>query len=64
MPIWLTLMRIELATFLSIPSCRKVTLVTNRVVADQLNLAAEFFGQILPTVPVALGQAIFERNDG
>src|SRR5215471_5601852 len=29
-PIWLTLIRIELATALSIPSCRNWTLVTNR----------------------------------
>ena len=27
-------------------------------------MSAEFFGQVLPTVPVVLGQAIFERNDG
>ena len=40
-PIWLTLIRIELATPLSIPSCRNCDVGHEQIVADQLNLAAK-----------------------
>ena len=35
-----------------------------QIVAHELNLAAKFFGQVLPAVPITLGQAVLKRNDG
>ena len=34
------------------------------VVADELNLAAEFLAELLPTFPVAFGHAVFKRDKG
>lgn len=39
-PIWLTLTRIELAVPVSMPFWRNFTLVTEEIVADELDLVA------------------------
>ena len=39
-------------------------LVTNKIVADQLNFAANLLGQHFPAIPVVFGKAVFDGNDG
>ena len=61
-PIWLTLMRMLLAAFLSMPSLQALGVGDEQVVADQLHLAAQLAGQLLPAVPVVLGQAVLDAS--
>ena len=62
-PIWFTLMRMLLAAFLSMPSCKPLGVGHEQVVADQLHLAAQLACQLLPAVPVVLGQAVLDGAD-
>ncbi len=62
-PIWLTLMRIELPTPASIPRCRRLVLVTNRSSPTSWTLVAECVGQRLPAVPVLLVHPVLDRHD-
>ena len=34
------------------------------VVADELDLVADVFGEVLPAVPVVFGEAVFDGDDG
>ena len=62
-PIWLTLMRIALATPRSMPSLQPLGVRHEQVVADELHAIAEPVGQQLPAVPVVLGHAVLDRDD-
>ena len=62
-PIWLTLMRIELATPRSMPALQPLGVGDEEVVADELEPLAEPLGRALPAVPVVLGDAVLERDD-
>ena len=63
-PIWLTLTRIELAIASSMPCLQTIGVGDEQVVADELDLVAERVGDELPAVPVVLGHAVFDREDG
>ena len=63
MPIWLILMRIELAMPLSMPCFGMLGVGDEQVVADQLHLLAQAFGEVLPAVPVAFVHAVLDRHD-
>ena len=62
-PIWLTLIRIELATPSSMPLARIAGLVTNRSSPTSWTFVAQRLGQQPPAVPVALGHAVLDRDD-
>ena len=62
-PIWLTLIRMELATPCSMPSLEDLRIGDEQVVADDLDVLAEPLGEQLPAVPVVLGHAVFDADD-
>jgi hypothetical protein len=62
-PIWLTLIRIELARPLSRPSVQALGVGDEQVVADQLDLLAELVGQQLPAFEVVFRHAVLDRQD-
>ena len=62
-PIWFSLIRIELATFCLDALLQPLGVGDKQVVAHQLDVA-EALGQELPALPVVLGQAVFQRDDG
>ena len=62
-PIWFTLIRIELATPISMPLRRRSVLVTNRSSPTSCTLLAEPLGDQLPAVPVVLGHAVLDGDD-
>ena len=62
-PIWFTLTRMLLPQPSSMPVFRRFGVGDEQVVADELDLAAEFRGQLLPAGPVVLGQAVLDRAD-
>src|ERR1700746_2193256 len=43
---------------------QKLNVGDENIVAYQLNFSAQFFGQVLPAIPVFFGEAVFERDDG
>ena len=63
MPIWLTLIRIELAQPFFDALGQPLDVGDEQVVADELELVAELLGQLGPAVPVVLGQAVFDADD-
>ena len=63
-PIWLTLMRMELATFCFDALLQALGVGDEEVVADELDVVAELFGEELPAVPVVFGEAVFDGDDG
>ena len=62
-PIWLTLIRIELATPAVDAAGQALGVGDEQVVADQLHPVAEGVGEGLPAVPVLLGHAVLDRHD-
>ena len=62
-PIWLSLMRTELAAPSSMPAGDPFRVGDEQVVADELDRVAEPLGEVLPAVPVVLGQAVLDRHD-
>ena len=62
-PIWLTLMRIELATPRVDAAPEPLGVGDEDVVADELHVAAEAAGERGPAVPVVLGHAVLDRDD-
>ena len=62
-PIWLGLMRIALAIFLSMPSFRIFVLVTNRSSPTSCTCLPSALREQRPAVPVAFGHAVFDRDD-
>ena len=63
MPIWLTLIRIELAKPSLDADLQPLRIGDEEVVADQLHLAAQPLGQQLPAVEVVLGAAVLDGDD-
>ena len=64
-PIWLTLIRIELPAPRSINGlAQAVGVGDQQVVADQLHAVADGFRERAPAVPVILAQPVFDRHDG
>ena len=62
-PIWLTLIRMLLAGLLVDALLQALGVGDEQVVADQLDLAAQLARQLLPAVPVVLGQAVLDGAD-
>ena len=62
-PIWFSLIRMELAAFSLMPLRQALDVGDEQVVADELDLVAQLFGQQLPAVPVVLGQAVLDGDD-
>ena len=63
-PIWLILMRIELAMPLVDAFLQDLGVGHEQVVAHQLHVLAQALGQDLPAVPVAFVHAVFDADDG
>jgi hypothetical protein len=63
-PIWLILIRMELAMPLADAFAQNLGVGDEQVVADDLHLLAQLVGQQLPAVPVALGHAVLDADDG
>ena len=63
MPIWFTLIRIELATSSLDSFAQKFDVGHEKIVADQLNLVAEPRRQFLPAVPIVFRAAVLDRDD-
>ena len=64
LPIWLTLIRAELAALRLIASAMMAGFVTSRSSPTIWMRSAEALGEAHPTVPVALGQAVLDAPDG
>ena len=62
-PIWLSFTSSALAMPSAMPSLEDLRVGDEHVVADQLHLRAERLGQRLPAGPVALGEAVLDRDD-
>ena len=62
-PIWLSLIRTELADVLADAPGDEVRVGHEDVVADQLDLGAEALGELGPAGPVVLGQTVLEGDD-
>ena len=62
-PIWLTLIRIELAMPSVDPPLQPLDVGHEDVVADQLDAVAELVGQRLPALRIVLGHAVLDRRD-
>ena len=63
-PIWLTLIRMELAIPGSMPLLQDLGIGDEEVVADDLDLSPRRSVMALPAVPVALRQAVLDGEDG
>ena len=63
-PIWLSLIKIALATPSSMPALQKRRVGHEHIVAHQLHLRRQLLGQRCPAVPVVLGQTVLDRDDG
>ncbi len=61
-PIWLSLMRMALATPASMPRRKMLDVRDEDVVAHELDLAAEPLGAELPAVPVVLREAVLDAE--
>ena len=53
-----------MAVSLSMPSWQDLRVGNEQVVAHELDLLAEVLGQLLPAVPIAFAQAVFDGDDG
>jgi hypothetical protein len=62
-PIWFSLMRMELAQLLDEALRQPLVFVTNRSSPTIWTLSPERLGQGLPAVPVVLGEAVLDRDD-
>ena len=62
-PIWFTLIRIELAMPFSMPCASRSVLVTNRSSPTSWILLAERLRQQLPALPIVFRHAVFNRDD-
>ena len=62
-PIWFSLTSSALPTPLVDPSLQDLRVGDEHIVADQLHAVAERLRQQLPAVPVALGEAVLDRDD-
>ena len=62
-PIWLTLISIELATPVLDALLQPRDVGHEEVVANKLDVGAEPVGQQAPAVPVVLGHAVLDRDD-
>ena len=62
-PIWLTLIRIELASPLLMPSESRCDVGDEQIVADELALVPDPIGQHLPALEVVLRHAVLDRDD-
>ena len=60
-PIWFTFTSTAFATPRVDALAQDLRVGDEQVVADELDPAAERVGQLLPAVPVALGQAVLDR---
>ena len=63
-PIWLTLTRMELAVPVSMPLLEELDVGDEDIVADELDLGAEFVGERFPILPIAFRAAVFDADDG
>ena len=63
-PIWLSLIRIALATCFSMPIVSRLGLGDEEVIADQLNFLADSVCEFLPRVPIVFMATVFDGNDG
>ncbi len=63
-PIWLSLIRTELADLFGDAAGDALDVGDEEVVADELDLRAERRRQELPALPVVLGQAVLDGDDG
>ena len=63
-PIWLSLMRMELEAFRLDALAQALDVGDVEVVADELDFVAQLFGKQLPAVPVVLGHAVLDADDG
>ena len=52
------------AAFFFNTAAETLSVSNEEVVADELDVAADLLGQVLPAVPVVFGEAVFEGDDG
>ena len=62
-PIWLSLIRIELRGVFADAAFQALGIGHEEIVADELHARAKLPRQRLPSRPVVLGEAIFDRDD-
>ncbi len=63
LPIWLTLIRIELPDAFLDAAREDFRVGDEEVVADELAAGADLVGQQFPADPVLLGHTVFDRDD-